>query len=59
VKYGHVELELRGANPRTWKDDVDEAISGHPDVVLIVGGGVVASICLAALAIGWLRRRKQ
>jgi hypothetical protein len=59
MKYGHVESTLKAATPRSWRDDVTETISSHPDVVLIIGGGVVALICLVALCIGWALRQRR
>jgi uncharacterized membrane protein len=47
MKFGHVESTLLGATPRRWRDAVNELASGTPDIVIVVGVGVVLVICSA------------
>jgi len=48
VKYGHTEPHLPGSNPATWKWKVRETVWEQPEIVVLVGAGAVALICLGA-----------
>jgi len=45
MKYGHVEASLRPAMPPSWGDQVRNRMATTPDVVIVLGAGVVVAIC--------------
>lgn len=53
MKYGHTEAHVAGANPNTWRWKLRQMAWEQPDILIVVGAGVVLLICTVAV-IFWL-----